>query len=103
MMQPNAEERKDSNDEDDFFGSQDADQVSELQRREREVEALRRPHYTTGVREGASAAHEAHVQHGFDVGFAEGAKAVTKPAFLYVYALLFVGFTVQQEEKEKEN
>lgn len=69
-------------DDDDFFGSQDDNETAEQERRNRELESLRRPHYTAGVREGVSAAHEENVQPGFDDGFAEGAKAVTKPAFL---------------------
>lgn len=72
--------------DDDFFGSQDDDDTIEQERRTRELEALRRPHYTAGVRHGVSAAHEANVQGGFDVGFTEGAQAAAEPAFLYVVA-----------------
>lgn len=69
-------------DDDDFFGSQEDNFETEQERRNRELESLRRPHYTAGVRQGVSAAHEANVQPGFDDGFIDGAKAATQPAFL---------------------
>lgn len=68
---------------DDFFGDQSADAL-EQESRLREVEVLRRQHMTTGIREGASAAHDQHLQQGFDEGFAEGAKASAQAGFLYV-------------------
>lgn len=74
--------RGEQTEDDDFFGSQADDESSEQERRDREIEALRRPHYTAGVREGVSAAHEANVQGGFDAGFADGAKAVAEAGFL---------------------
>lgn len=70
--------------DDDFFGNQDDDEHVERQRQNREVEALRRPHFSTGLREGVTAAHDANLQGGFDAGFAAGAKAVPEAGFLYV-------------------
>lgn len=74
--------RAQSVDNDDFFGSQIDNENSERERQNREIESLRRPHYTAGVREGASTAHEASVQGGFDEGFTDGAKAVAEGGFL---------------------
>lgn len=69
--------------DDDFFGDQSSDAL-ETESRKREVEVLRRQHMTSGIREGASAAHDKHLQEGFDEGFAEGAKASAEAGFLYV-------------------
>lgn len=69
--------------DDDFFGNQDYDdKQSEKERQEREIAAVRRHHYTAGLREGASSARDAHLQRGFDDGFLAGSQAVSKPAFL---------------------
>lgn len=68
--------------EDDFFGDQSGDTFMESDRQNREIEVLRREHLTTGIREGVSAAHEAHLQQGFDEGFEDGAKAAAEPGFL---------------------
>lgn len=70
--------------EEDFFGDIHDDEAFEKARQKRELESIRRPHYTAGVREGVSTAHESNVQGGFDDGFADGAKAAAKSAFLYV-------------------
>lgn len=67
--------------DDDFFGDQASDTL-EQESRQREVEVLRRQHLTSGIREGASAAHDQHLQQGFDEGFAEGAKASAEAGFL---------------------
>lgn len=69
---------------DDFFGSQSDDVRSEQERRQREWEALRRPHYNAGLREGGGAAHDANLQNGFDNGFAAGARAVAEAGFMCV-------------------
>lgn len=71
-----------SQDEDDFYGDQDVSVESEIARRKREVEALRRRHFKVGLREGASDARDSTLQGGFDRGFAEGAKATAKPGFM---------------------
>lgn len=72
-----------SMDNDDFFGDQeDNGLVDEQERQQREIEALRRRHYTAGLREGANEARESHVQSGFDEGFLQGAKAAALPAYL---------------------
>lgn len=71
-------------DTDDFFGDQADSRENEEARRTRELEALRRPHFTAGVREGVSTAHEASLQDGFDDGFLAGVQAVTEASFLYV-------------------
>lgn len=76
---------KGNEDSDDFFGNQADDERSEEERRQREWDALRRPHYNAGLREGGSAAHDANLQQGFDEGFVAGARAVAQTAFVYVY------------------
>lgn len=79
--QPPAE--KISMENDDFFGDQeDNGLTNEQERQQREIEALRRRHYTAGLREGANEARENHVQSGFDEGFLQGAKAAALPAYL---------------------
>lgn len=67
---------------DDFFGDQGSDGSAETERRNREVDALRRIHFNTGIREGVNDAREAHLQRGFDTGFAAGAQATAEPGFL---------------------
>lgn len=83
-MNPRNHERRDSQvgGEDDFFGDQSNEGVAEAERRNREVDVLRRQHLTTGIREGVSIGREAHLQEGFDEGFSRGAKAVAHASFL---------------------
>lgn len=76
---------KGDHDSDDFFGDQADDERSEEEKRQREWDTLRRLHYNAGLREGGSAAHDAHLQQGFDDGFVAGAQAVAQTAFVYVY------------------
>lgn len=68
--------------DDDFFGTQHDDSHQEKQRQEREIAAMGRYHYTSGLREEAHSVREAHIQKGFDDGFAAGARSASKPAFL---------------------
>lgn len=80
-MEPSASDTQ--HNDDDFFGDQDNDQF-ESENRQREWEALRRPHVKAGIRDNAEPAREAHLQSGFDEGFAAGAKAASEAGFLYV-------------------
>ncbi|CAN8072785.1 unnamed protein product [Agarophyton chilense] len=75
-------EQRDADDNDVFFGSQGEDVDLEKERQEREIAAVCRSHYTTGLREGASSAREAFLQRGFDDGFSAATKSASKPAFL---------------------
>lgn len=68
--------------DDDFFGDQGDSTAKEEERKQRELEAIRRPHFTAGVRQGVSDAHEENIQGGFDEGFIQGAKAVAEPGYL---------------------
>jgi len=78
-MEPSASD--DQTAVDDFFGDQ-GDEGFESQKQQREWEALRRPHVSSGIREGAESARDAHLQRGFDEGFAAGAKVASEPGFL---------------------
>lgn len=72
---------------DDFFGDQDATSDVDKERREREWHALRATHLNSGLREGSSEAHEAHLQGGFDDGFKEGALASSEAGFWFVFSV----------------
>lgn len=69
--------------DDDFYGDQDDHHHSnEHQRQKREIDAIRRIHFTSGVRDGAADARDRHLQDGFDHGFSAGAAAVAEAGFL---------------------
>lgn len=78
-------------DNDDFFGDQSSDAL-EQESSQREVEVLRRQHMTSGIRDGASVAHDQHLQQGFDEGFAEGAKASAEAGFILGACTLLQAF-----------
>lgn len=68
--------------EDDFYGNQEDIPEVEKERLDREVQSVRREFVKAGIREGASSAREAHLQGGFDDGFAAGAKAAAAGGYL---------------------